>query len=601
MNYDVLDNIENISDEELISMYNEIDAEIKNEVYTRFVVYNLRDCEIVDRLEDKMGLIQLAYTIAYDAKCLPNDVFSPVKTWDCMMYRFMLEKNIIVSQKKKVRSWAIEGAYVKEPKPGQYKWIASFDAASLYPTIIMQYNMSPETLVEMPMRSVNVNGLLLKEYDLSDLKSMKFGMAANGQMFRNDVEGLFPEIVAKQFGDRKMYKKKMQHAEAELELVKAEMKSRGGSGKQEYIQLSELELDVVYKNLTKEVAKYNNFQLAKKILMNSLYGAMGNEGFRFFDPRIAEGITITGQYFIRSVGDAIDEYISTLTKSNDKSTFYQDTDSCYVTLQHIVDKFILPKLGEGYNIQKVIDAMDKISEEKITPVINAACDKIANYTNSLKQLMNFKREALSDQGVWCAKKKYALQVYDNEGVRYAEPKVKVMGLEIVRSSTPAPVRKMLKDAVKIVLSSTEKDLQSHIEGWRKEFFNMSPEEIAFPRGINNLDQYMNNTTIYTKGCPIHVRAALLYNFYVEKNQLEQKYQYIQDSDKIKFLYLKMPNTIRENVFGFIDKFPLELDLKKYIDYNMMWEKAFIAPLDAIISTIGWDHEEKVTLMGLFDD
>lgn len=195
--------------------------------YDSFVCYNLRDCEIVDKLEDKMGLIQLIYTIAYDAKCLPNDVFSPVKTWDCMMYRFMLEKNIIISQKKKVRSWAIEGAYVKEPVVGQHEWIVSFDAASLYPTIIMQYNMSPETLVDKPMRSVNVDGLLEKKFDLSDLKENNYGMSANGQMFRNDVAGLFPEIVAKQFGDRKMYKKKMQHAESELELVKAEMKKRG--------------------------------------------------------------------------------------------------------------------------------------------------------------------------------------------------------------------------------------------------------------------------------------------------------------------------------------------------------------------------------------
>lgn len=199
----------------------------QDERWDLFVTYNLRDCEIVDKLEDKMGLLQLAYTIAYDAKCLPNDVFSPVKTWDCMMYRFMLEKNIIISQKKRVRSWAIEGAYVKEPRPGQYKWIASFDAASLYPTIIMQYNMSPETLVELPMRQVNVDGMLKKSYDLSDLKENNYGMAANGQMFRNDIEGLFPEIVAKQFGDRKMYKKKMQHAESELEMIKAEMKKRG--------------------------------------------------------------------------------------------------------------------------------------------------------------------------------------------------------------------------------------------------------------------------------------------------------------------------------------------------------------------------------------
>lgn len=199
----------------------------KDEHWHRYVLYNLRDVEIVDKLEDKLGLIALAYTIAYDAKCLVNDVFSPVRTWDCMMYRFMLEKNIIISQKKHVKSWAIEGAFVKDPVAGQYKWVASVDAASLYPTIIMQYNMSPETLVDVPMRNVTVDGLLANEYDLTDLVDKKWGMTANGQYFRNDIEGLFPEIVAKQFNDRKFYKKIMQKHESELELIKAEMKRRG--------------------------------------------------------------------------------------------------------------------------------------------------------------------------------------------------------------------------------------------------------------------------------------------------------------------------------------------------------------------------------------
>ncbi len=369
----------------------------------------------------------------------------------------------------------------------------------------------------------------------------------------------------------------------------------------DYSHLSDEELKKQYEIINKEVAKYNNFQLAKKILMNSLYGAMGNEGFRFFDPRIAEGITISGQYFIRSVGNSIDSYISKLTKSAEPSTFYQDTDSCYVTLQPIVEKFVLPKMGADYDVHKVIDAMDKISNEKITPAINAACDDIAKYTNSLKQLMNFKREALADRGVWTGKKKYALNVYDNEGVRYSEPKTKVMGLEIVRSSTPAPIRKMLKDAVKIVLEGSEKDLQSKIDGWKREFLKMPPEEIAFPRGVQNMDNYMDTASIYKKGCPIHVRAALLYNHYVNKNNLGEMYPEITDGDKIKFIYLRVPNTVRENVFGFIDKFPHELGIEKYVDYEEMWAKAFLAPLDSIISTIGWHHKEKSTLAGLFDD
>ena len=569
--------------------------------WIRFVLYNLRDCEIVDKLEDKLGLIQLIYTMAYDAKCLPNDLYSPVKTWDCMMYRFMLEKNIIVPQKKKVKSWSIEGAYVKEPKPGQYNWIASFDAASLYPTIIMQYNMSPETLVDIAMRQVTVDGLLRKEYDLSDLKELQYGMTANGQYFRNDINGLFPEIVSRQFNDRKMYKKQMQKAEAAMELLKAEMHKRGSQ--EHYSNFTEEQLNQEYVKLTKEISKFNNFQMAKKIFLNSLFGAAGNEGFRFYDPRLAEGITMTGQYFIRTVGAAIDAYIAKITKVQAESTFYQDTDSCYVALQQIVEKYIIPQIQDSngvYDVQKVIDAMDKIANEKITPTINAACDDIARYTNSIAQLMNFKREALADRGVWCAKKKYALNVYDNEGIRYSEPKIKIMGLEVVRSSTPAPVRKMLKEAVKIVLTGTENELQSHISGWRDEFFSLKPEDIAFPRGVQGLEQYTDVDSIYRKGCPMHVRSALLFNYYIEKNGLKNAYPLISNGEKIKFLYLKVPNTVRENVFGFIDKFPRELGIDKYVDYDTMWEKAFINPLDSIISTINWTHKEMASLDGLFE-
>ena len=328
---------------------------------------------------------------------------------------------------------------------------------------------------------------------------------------------------------------------------------------------------------------------------------MAQEGFRFFDPRIAEGITITGQYFIRSVEKAVNDYIIKLTKDKKDRVSAIDTDSVYLVLKDLVDKFIVHNMQDPSNIHKIVDALDKISTEKITPVINAACDDIAQYTNSLSQLMNFKREAISSRGVWTGKKKYALSVYDNEGVRYVEPKTKVMGLEIVRSSTPAPIRKMLKDAVKIVLEGSEKELQSKIDGWKKEFLKMSPEEVAFPRGVQNMDNYRDTANIYKKGCPIHVRAALLYNHYVNKNSLGEIYPEISDGEKIKFIYLKMPNNVRENVFGFIDKFPRELGIEKYVDYEEMWAKAFLAPLDSIISTIGWSHKEKNTLAGLFDD
>lgn len=338
--------------------------------------------------------------------------------------------------------------------------------------------------------------------------------------------------------------------------------------------------------------------------MNALYGALGQQGFRFFDPRFAEGITKTGQYFIRSVGDIVTQTITRISGQQGDWAFYGDTDSAYMTLAPIIEKFILPKLIDAdgnFDIQKVIDAMDRIVDDKITPAINKRCDYLAEYTNSLKQLMNFKRESLADKGVWIAKKRYALNVYDNEGVRYAEPKIKIMGLEIVRSSTPAPVRQMLKDAVKIVLTATEDELQNYCKTMYDKFMTLTPEEIAYPRGVQRLAHYSNKTTIYTKGCPIHVRAALMFNHLIKTHSLENDYESIKDGDKIKFIMLKTPNIIRENCIGFIDKFPRELNIEKYVNYDEMWEKAFIAPLENIINAIGWKHKEVASLESLFDD
>jgi DNA polymerase elongation subunit (family B) len=352
----------------------------------------------------------------------------------------------------------------------------------------------------------------------------------------------------------------------------------------------------------KDVSKFNNYQMAKKILMNSLYGAMGNQGFRFFDPRIAEAITLTGQYYIRRVGIAIDEYVGKFSPELKDATFYQDTDSCYFTLKPLIEKFILPKLTNddgSFDINKVIDAMDKIVEEKITPVINKSCDESATYTNSLKQLMNFKREALSNKGVVLAKKRYALNVHDNEGVRYATPKVKVMGLEIVRSSTPAPVRKMLKDAVNLVLSGSEKQMQEYCGEMEKKFMQLPPEQIAYPRGVQGLDKYSHPTNIYQKGCPIHVRAALMFNHLIKTHGIDGEYDMIRDGDKIKFITLKMPNKIRENVIGFVDRLPDEFNIRSYVDYADMWQKSFVAPLEKITDAIGWNYKEKSSLASLF--
>ena len=531
-----------------------------------FVEYNIIDTVLVDELEDKLKLIELCFTMAYDGKMNYSDVSSPVKTWDCLLYNHLWQQNVVFGQKESKQSRSIAGAYVQEPVPGQYEWVESFDATSLYPSIIMQYNMSPETLVPGEVYDVTVDGMLEKKYSFDG----KYAVASNGQCFSRDKLGYMPEIVQKFFDDRQRYKKLMKESEQLLEDTK----------------------DPKYKN---EIAKYNNFQMARKIQLNSLYGAMANEYFRFFDTRIAEGITLSGQVIIRETAIALDAYVNEVCGTKGETySFYSDTDSCYITLKAVVDKFFADK-----DTNKLVDILDKIGTDQIEPCISRAMDKLVDYTHAYEKKIFFKREAIADKAIWIAKKRYAMNVYDNEGTRYQVPQLKVMGLEIVRSSTPAPVRASLKEAVRLTLTTDEKTLQKFIEKTQKEFKSMSPEEIAFPRGCNNIGKYTCDTDIYAKGCPIHVRGSLLYNHYLDVNNISQKYEKIQEGDKVKFLYLKEPNTMRENCISFNSKIPAEFNVHRYVDYDVMFQKAFLDPMDTIVKSLGWETEETHTLEDLF--
>jgi DNA polymerase elongation subunit (family B) len=536
--------------------------------WQRFVEYNVVDVELVDQLEDKMRLIELIITMAYDAKCNYNDVFSAVRTWDCILYNHLWNKNIIVHQRDESRRGRqIIGAFVKEPKPGKYDWVVSFDATSLYPSIIMQYNMSPETMIEGKIFDTTIEGMVNHAFDLPIENDV---MAANGHFYRTDKQGLFPEIVQKLFDDRQRYKKSMIAAQKQYEETKD-------------------------KKYQKEISKYNNFQMARKIQLNSLFGAWGNEYFRFYDDRIAEGITITGQYIIQRVGKALNVYLNKVCgTTNFDYSFYSDTDSCYITLKPLVDKFFANQPKE-----KIIDLLDKICEDKIVKVINKACEEMAIYTNAFDKKIYFKREAISDSGIWVAKKRYALNVFDNEGVRYTDPKLKVMGLEIVKSSTPEPVREALREAVRLALVKTQGDVQRYIEEVEANFKKLKPQEIAFPRGVKGLQKYSDNAKIYKIATPMHVRGSLLYNFHLTKKGLTKKYESIQEGDKIKFLYLKEPNPISENCIAFIGELPKELELTKYVDYNTMFEKTFVEPLSAILECMGWSAKPQATLADLF--
>jgi len=518
-----------------------------------------------------LKLIELAVTMAFDAKVNFIDIHYQVRMWDTIIYNYLKKQNIVIPPKKRTsKSQKYAGAYVKEPKPGKYDWVVSFDLNSLYPHLIMQYNISPETLKDDKHPTATVDRILKEEIDFQLHKDS--AVCANGAMYRTDIRGFLPEIMEKIYTERTVYKKKMLAAKQKYE-------------------------DTKDPKLVKDIATFNNIQMARKIQLNSAYGAIGNEYFRYYKLENAEAITLSGQVSIRWIEDRMNNYLNKILKTKDEDyVIAVDTDSIYLHLGPLVE--IIYKEREK-TTEGIVGFLNKICEMEFEKYISSSYETLANYVNAYEQKMFMKRENIADRGIWTAKKRYILNVWDSEGVRYAEPKLKMMGIEAVKSSTPAPCRTMIKDVLKLIMTKTEDDVIDFIENCRTKFRSLPPEEISFPRTVSNVKKYKSVNAIYEKGTPIHARGALLFNHYVKKNKLTQKYSLINNGEKIKFCYLKRPNPIQENVISFIQQFPEELNLDKYIDYDLQFEKSFLEPLKIILDSIGWSAERTVNLESFF--
>lgn len=563
-----------IAEQELGDKKKENPGDTFRDFYTyhwqQFVEYNIQDVELVDRLEDKMRLIELHLTMAYQAKINYEDVYSQVRMWDAIIYNHLRKKHIVIPMKSGGhKTEQFEGAFVKDVIVGQHKWVASFDLNSLYPHLIMQYNISPETLTHEKI-PCTVEGLLAQQVDTSYAKKRDLSMTANGWCYRRDVKGFMPELMEKMYVDRSKFKKQMLGVQQKYEHDKGN------------------------NDLRKEISRLNNLQMAMKIALNSAYGAMGNAYFRYFDIRMAEGITTSGQLSIQWMANEFNRFVNKILKTEGKDFVIAiDTDSIYLSMEDLVEKFADDKDDAGK-----IKYMDKVCEDIFQPFIDNTYQKLAEYMNAYNQKMVMKREVLADKGIWIGKKNYILNVHNSEGVQYATPKLKVLGLAMVRSSTPSVIRTELKKSVKVILEGNEKVVQKYIAGYKSEFEKFPVESIAFPRGVSGLKQYAGSP-IYQKGTPIHVRAALLYNHYVKKLGLDKKYPLIREGDKIKFVYLRTPNPYHENVIAFISELPKEFNLEQYIDYDTQFDKTFVEPLKTIIEPLNWQAEEVSSLEDFF--
>ena len=538
--------------------------------WQKFVEYNIHDVELVDRMDDKMKLIELCLTMAYDAKQNYEDVYSQVKTWDNIIFNYLKKDDIVVPPKishKKDAAYA--GAYVKEPKPGLYDWVVSFDLNSLYPHLIMQYNISPETLVDEKHPNITVDKILTQPIIYDE----KYCVCANGAQYRRDIQGFLPKLMEKIYNDRTVFKKKMIAAKQQYEKTPTD-------------------------ELMKEIARCNNIQMARKISLNSAYGAIGNEYFRYFRITNAEAITLSGQVSIRWIESKMNEYINKTLKTDGVDyVIASDTDSIYLHMDPVVQAVFK---GREKTDKGVVNFLDKVCQMELERYIESSYKELAEKVNAYSQKMQMKRENIADRGIWTAKKRYILNVWDSEGVRYDEPKLKIMGLEAVKSSTPAPCRQKIKDALKIVMTKTEDEMIAFIDNFRKAFNQLPPEEISFPRSINDVNKHKSSSTLYCKGTPIHARGAILYNHLIKEKKLDKKYAKIQNGEKIKFCYLKLPNPIRENVISYIQEFPKEFGLDKYIDYDLQFSKAFLEPMKVILDAINWRVEKTVNLESFFN-
>ena len=534
--------------------------------FQKFVDYNVHDVILVERLEEKMKLMEMIISLAYMAKCNFNDVFSPVKMWDCIIYNHLREQKIVIPPKKhEQKSEAYEGAYVKEPQLGRHKWVCSFDLNSLYPHLIMQYNISPETLLKMYPRDKMVEALLEGEIDTQFLKDQNMTMTPNGSLYTRKKQGFLPALMEKMYTDRVKYKKMM---------IEEQKKGRSAD--------------------PNKLAQYHNMQINLKIALNSAYGALGNQWFRYYDVRNAEAVSVAGQLSIRWAERAVNQYLNKVLETEDKDyVLASDTDSLYVTMEAMVEKVGLT------DTDKVIKFLDTVCDGKIQKVIDDCYGELAEYINAFQQKMVMKREVLADVGIWTGKKHYILNVHNSEGVQYEEPKLKIMGIEAVKSSTPEHCRNALKKAFKIVVNGTEDDVIDYIQEFKGQFKSLSAEEVSFPRSVKGLSKYQDSVTVYRKSTPLHVKGSLIYNMMLKKNKLTKKYPIIQEGEKIKYTYLKEPNPSGDSAIAMLTTLPKEFNLEEYIDYDRQFEKSFLDPMKGILEKIGWDYEKKSTIMDFF--
>lgn len=527
----------------------------------KYVDYNIYDVDLVKRINEKLLLIDLMMFMTYEAGMTFEDGFSPIKQWDSIIFNHLRKQKKVVPMKRRNTASKFEGAFVKDPLVGFFKWIVSFDLESLYPGIIRQLNISPETLVDQHY-TADVEDFV---YGRVKLDNEHYSVGANGTRYRKDIRGVIPTVVEHVFMQRKHFKNLMKDA-----------KKAGNDD---------------------DVRKYDLLQKAAKIAINSAYGALGNAYFRYYDLRNAEAVTLTGQVIIKWSANHFNGMLNSLVGGPEKDRVVAiDTDSCYVCFEDFVEKFYA-----GKSIDQTVTMLDKFANDKIQPLLNKWYADLASYMNHYESVMYMKREAISSTGFFVAKKRYALWVWDMEGYRYSEPETKIMGIETQRASTPAFAREALKEAIDMILGERRSDLIELVGRVEATYSEVDYRKIAGVSSANNLQKYTAPGMQPGFKCPGHIKGVLAYNRLA--NKLDGV-DMIKEGEKIAVIMLRTPNKYGSERFAFLSgsRIPEAMDsehLLRFLDRNLMFEKSFIKPLATICDAIGWKYKDTVCLEDFF--
>jgi Kyanoviridae DNA polymerase len=551
--------------------------------YPLFVQYNVEDLDRVADIDAKNKMLELAFTVAYQAKVNPIDALTTVKLWEVIVHNHLLAKGIVFDSDCRGESEQVPGGYNFEPTPGFYKWVMSFDLQSLYPHLMMWMNISPETLIQdgplWPMDRSPPSygrycaahpGIIGGQFDqTTDYKTSQYARAGNGALFRKDIKGFFYELMDRFFGLRKQYKDKMIEAK----------KAKGSAA---------------------EIARWHNHQLGVKVMINGFYGATGNRAFAYYDSVLASAVTLSGQLAIRWIAARMNEVMNKSLGTNGKNyVIAGDTDSLYLDFSAFVARFVPDK-----PVQSQVDFLDRLAKQFVQPEIQKAFEELGRRMNAYdpgKLIM--KRDVISDAAIWRAKKGYAMRVWDEEGVRYEKPKLKITGLEVIKAGMPHECKAVIKDVIALILDQQREEAEKKVSEFRKMFMKLKVEEIAKPISANDIYKYADKDTIWKRDAntPYQVKGALSFNYQISKPKYAGKFLPIRNGDKVKTLYLMSPNPTDCNVISFVGELPPELDLHKFADYEKMYETQFFEPVKTLMDLVGWETKAKqhslASLMG----